>query len=111
MTDDFDFVFDTLETTRKARNLRATGRAALVVGTGEGGDERSAQIEGFADEPAGAELERLQRAYYAVFPEGRLRLAWTGLIYVRVRAQWIRYGDYGRDPPQITEFTAADLRG
>jgi hypothetical protein len=111
VTDAFEFVFDTLDTSRKARNLRATGHAALVVGTGENGDERTAQIEGVADEPSGEELARLQRAYYEVFPDGRLRLAWPGLIYVRVQPQWIRYSDFSKDPAQIVEFTAQELRG
>jgi Pyridoxamine 5'-phosphate oxidase len=111
VTDEFEFVFDTLKDTRKARNLRHTGHAALVVGTGENGDERTAQIEGLADEPSGEELVRLQHAYYAVFPDGHLRLAWPGLIYIRVTAQWIRYSDFSKDPPQIVEFTAKDLCG
>lgn len=110
VTDEFEFVFDTLKDTRKARNLRHTGHAALVVGTGENGDERTAQIEGLADEPGGEELERLQRAYFEVFPDGRMRLAWPGLIHVRVTAQWIRYSDFSTNPPRIVEFSSEDLR-
>ena len=57
------------------------------------------------------ELRRLQAAYFAVFPDGPARQAWPGLIYVRVRPTWIRFSDFGLDPPRIAEFTAAELRG
>jgi hypothetical protein len=73
------------------------------------GDERTAQYEGVADEPAGTELERLTEIYYAVYPDGRARRNWAGLIYLRVRPTWIRYSDYNVDPPQIIEFTAEEL--
>jgi hypothetical protein len=32
------------------------------------------------------------------------------LLYIRVRPAWVRYSDYGIDPPQIVEFDAAQLR-
>jgi general stress protein 26 len=109
-TDRLEIVFDTLSSTRKVRNLRANPRVALVIGGLAAGDERTLQLEGTADEPEGAELERLKRAYYDVFPDGPDRANWTGLIYVRVRPTWIRYSDYNRDPPEIVELSEAELR-
>lgn len=105
----FEIVFDTLAATRKAVNLRRNPKAALVVGGLIAGDERTAQIEGIADEPAGEELERLKRVYYDVYPDGPSRLTWNGLIYVRVRPIWIRYSDFNQGPPLIAEFTRAEL--
>ena len=67
------------------------------------------QYEGLADEPSGVELERLTEIYYGVYPDGRARRSWPGLIYVRVRPTWIRYSDYNVDPPQIVEFNADQL--
>ena len=110
VTDSFELVFDTLGSTRKARNLRQNPKIAFVIGGLEDGDERTVQYEGVADEPAGAELERIQRVYYAVFPDGPSRTSWPGLIYVRVRPTWLRFSDYNVDPPEIVELTAADLR-
>src|SRR4029077_20423539 len=52
----FEIVFDTRASTRKAQNLRTHDRIALVVGGLVAGDERTAQIEGVADEPSGADL-------------------------------------------------------
>ena len=108
-TDQFEIVFDTLETTRKALNLRHNPRVALVIGGWAPGDERTVQYEGVADEPSGDELERLREAYYEVYPDGPSRLSWPGLIYVRVRPTWVRYSDYNRNPPEIVEFHGGNL--
>ena len=105
----FEIVFDTLASTRKAANVRRDGRVALVIGGWLKQDERTVQLEGLADEPGGADLERLKLVYYAAYPEGPNRANWPGLIYVRVRPQWIRYSDFNRDPPLIVEFRAEDL--
>lgn len=109
VTDRFEIVFDTLEATRKVQNLRLNERAALVIGGVTDGDERTAQIEGIADEPSGNELKRLQEAYYRAHPDGRDRLDWPGLIYVRVRPTWARYSDFNHDPPTIVEFGTEEL--
>lgn len=110
VSDDFEIVFDTLGTSRKAQNLRARADIAFVIGSLEGKDERTVQLEGRADEPQGAERARLMELYFAVFPDGRERLQWPGLTYVRVTPQWLRYSDYNVDPPVIAEWDAAALR-
>jgi len=109
VTDQFEIVFDTLHTTRKARNLRQNPHVALVIGGWVPNDERTVQYEGEADEPTGAELDRLKQVYYAAYPDGPGRASWPGLIYVRVRPTWVRYSDYNKDPPEIVEFRAKDL--
>jgi hypothetical protein len=109
ITDRFEVVFDTLGSSRKAHNLRINPAIALVMGGLMPGDERTVQYEGVADEPHGAERERLTEAYYGVYPDGRDRLSWPGLTYFRVRPQWIRYSDFSQAPPLIAEFAAAQL--
>jgi hypothetical protein len=109
VTDRLEIIFDTIESTRKAQNLRCNPKVALVIGGLVGGDERTVQYEGVADEPSGAELDRLKQVYYAAYPDGPSRLSWPGLIYVRVRPTWIRYSDYNRSPPEIVEFRAEQL--
>ena len=109
VTNQFEIIFDTLDSTRKAQNLRRNPRVALVIGGVSTGDERTVQYEGIADEPSGVELERLKVVYYDVYPDGPSRLSWPGLIYVRVRPTWIRYSDYSMNPPQIVEFRAEQL--
>ena len=109
VTPQFELVFDTLGTTRKALNLHDNARVALVVGGWTPGDERTAQIDGIADFPQGAELERLQSAYFATYPDGRERLSWEGLLHVRVRPVHLRYTDFTLTPPRLVEhdFTPA----
>ena len=109
VTDAFEIVFDTLGTTRKARNLRASPRAAFVLGGWAAGDERTIQFEGIADEPVGAELERIKQIYFAAWPDGPARASWTGITYFRVRPTWIRFSDFNCDPPRVFEFTSDQL--
>jgi len=111
ISDQFEIVFDTLASTRKAQNLRRNPKIALVMGGLLAGDERTAQYEGIADEPSGPELKQLKQVYYKAYPDGPSRLNWPGLIYIRVRPTWIRYSDYNSDPPLIVEFGAGQLEG
>jgi hypothetical protein len=110
VTDAFEVFFDTLAMTRKVHNLRRNPKIAFVIGGLAPGDERTVQYEGVADEPAGAELDRLKELYFRSFPDGRQRQTWPGLIYVRARPTWARYSDYNRAPPEVVEFTADELR-
>jgi hypothetical protein len=110
ISDAFEIVFDTLQTTRKATNLRRNQNIALVIGGMIAGDERTVQYEGIADEPQGEELERSKAIYYSAYPDGPNRANWRGLIYIRVKPRWIRYSDYNQSPPEITEFHGQDLR-
>jgi len=111
VTDAFELVFDTLDTTRKMRNLRRDSRIAFVIGGVMDGDERTAQYEGVADAPQGPELERVKAAYYETWPDGRSRAGWPGLVYVRVRPTWIRFSDFSCAPPVVVEFDAEALIG
>jgi hypothetical protein len=113
--DDLEIVFDTLETTRKFRNIRRDPRIALVFGKAGGytfgkQDERTLQYEGLAEIPAGEELKRAQALYFGLFPDGRERLKWPHITYVRARPTWIRYSDYNRNPPIIVELGGENLR-
>jgi hypothetical protein len=72
-------------------NLRRNGNIALVVGWD---DEQSVQIEGTADEPQGAELDRLKLVYFAAWPDGVERESWKDITYVRVRPTWVCYSDF-----------------
>jgi len=106
---DFEIFFDTLASTRKAANLRARGRAAVVVGGFEAAAARTVQLEGLADEPRGTDLERLKQLYFDRFVDGPTRQASTGLIYMRVRPSWLRYSDFRAEPPSVVELDALGL--
>ena len=109
ISDSFEIVFDTVSTSRKAENLRRNTAIAFVIGGTRPGDERTVQYEGTADVPSGDELRQVQEIYFRVFPSGRDRLSWPGLIHIRVRPTWIRYSNYNAQPPEIVEFTADTL--
>lgn len=105
----FEVFFDTLASSRKALNLRCNPAAALVIGPAAAASERTVQLEGVADEPRGADLDRLLELYFGRFPDGRERQNWPGITYVRVTPTWLRYSDFSVDPPEIVEFQAQDL--
>ena len=91
VSDQLELVFDTLGSTRKARNLRRDPRIAVVIGWDQ---EQTVQVEGIADEPTGADLARVQSCYFAQFSDGPSRLSWPGITYFRVRPTWIRFSDF-----------------
>jgi pyridoxamine 5'-phosphate oxidase-like protein len=103
VTNQLELVFDTLSTSRKAANLRFNPRIALVIGGWQEGSEQTLQYEGVADFPAGADLARLKRVYFEAFPDGPSRESWPAITYVRVKPRWLRFSDYGVDPPKIVE--------
>src|ERR1700690_1132091 len=106
-TDQLEIIFDTLDTTRKCVNLRRNPKIAFVIGWDE---ETTVQYEGTADEPKGAELDRLKEAYFVPYPDGRERQKWAGITYFRVRPMWARYSDFNA-PLKIVEFSENELIG
>ena len=72
VTDAFEIVFDTLSSTRKARNLGIQPSVALVIGGIHPGEERTVQYEGITDIPEGAELESLVQQYLGAAPRRSL---------------------------------------
>ncbi len=99
-TDCGELVFDTLGTSNKAQNLRRDPRVSVVVWAGG----RTVQLEGAADEPVGADRERLLAVYLAAFPDGVARLAEEHIIHVRITPLWARDSDFDVLPPQIRAY-------
>lgn len=100
-TSALEIVFDTLQSTRKYRNLMARPGCSFVVGCME---EQTLQFEGTASEPRGRELQRYQEIYFRAWPDGPERLKWPGITHLVVRPTWIRYSDFDQRPPLIEEF-------
>jgi pyridoxine/pyridoxamine 5'-phosphate oxidase len=102
VTADLEIVFDTVQTTRKYRNLIATPACSFVIGWSS---EITVQYEGEAKELSVSELPRYKKIYFEKFPDGPSRQQWPGITYFVVRPRWIRYSDFAETPPQIEEFT------
>jgi hypothetical protein len=104
VTPDLELLFDTLQTTRKYRNMMANARVSFTVGNTAGyGDERTVQYEGVAEELAGDSLERLRPVYFATWPDGVDRQQWPHITWFVIRPRWIRYSDY--NIPMTQEWT------
>jgi pyridoxine/pyridoxamine 5'-phosphate oxidase len=100
-TRELEIVFDTVNTSRKYRNLIEHPSCSMVVGWD---GEQTVQLEGVATEPKGQDLKRYQEKYFAFWPDGVARASWPGIAYFVVRPRWIRYSDYDQSPPLIEEF-------
>ncbi len=100
VSDELELVFDTQVTSRKAKNLRANPRIALVIGWDEG---QTVQYEGVVDEPQGEELVAMRRLYFERFPDGVDR-AGPDIVYFRARPRWIRFSDFRGEEPVVIEF-------
>lgn len=98
VTDALELVLDTARSSRKHANLVRDPRCAFSAWAGAA----TVQLEGRADVPTGAELERLLACYLDAFPDGRDRLRTVpDLTWLRIRPGWVRVSDFAIDPPRV----------
>lgn len=101
VTPQLEIIFDTLDSSRKYRNLTVEPACSFVIGwTGE----QSVQFEGNAQLLREPELEPYREIYFRSWPDGRERMNWPGLVYFLVRPKWIRFSDFDQRPAFIQEF-------
>ena len=109
VTPDLEILFDTLQTTRKYRNMMANPRVSFTIGNTSGNgsgiaDERTAQYEGIAEELSGESLTQLQPLYFATWPDvRRAHQQWRYITWFVIRPRWIRFTDY--NAPILQEWT------
>lgn len=101
VTPQLEIVFDTLNTSRKYRNLVARPSCSFVVGWS---GEQTLQFDGVASLPVDEELRRYQEVYFGVWLDGPARITWPGIAYFVVRPKWIRYSDFDQNPPLVEEM-------
>ncbi len=100
VTPNLEIIFETTAATRKSVNLARNPRVCFVIGWQS---DQTLQYEGLADQPAGAELDRIKAFYLSVFPQKTSHEFWPGNDYFRVRPRWIRLSNYNI-PRKIEEF-------
>jgi hypothetical protein len=102
ITPQLEIIFDTVKSSRKYPNLIAKPVCSFAIGWV---GEQTVQYEGEAEELKTPELERYQESYFKVWPDGRARMSWPGIVYFVARPKWIRYSDFDQSPPLICEFS------
>jgi PPOX class probable F420-dependent enzyme len=95
-----ELVLDARAVSRKVANLRADPRVSVVIG---GQDGTTLQCEGVADLPSGADRDACAAAYADAFPQFAASLADPGIVVVRIRLTWARFGDFRQPTPLVTE--------
>lgn len=101
VTPDLELVFDTLESSRKYRNLLTNPACSFVIGWS---GERTVQYEGTSSLLRLPERQRYLETYFQVWPECRAHLSWPGIVHFLVKPHWIRYSDFDQSPPLVEEF-------
>ena len=102
VSEELEIVFDTVNLSRKYRNLVERPSCSFVVGGWS--SEQTIQYEGVAFEPKGEELARYQKIYFAAWPDGPARMSWPGIAYFVVRPKWVRFSDFDKNPPLVEEM-------
>ncbi len=101
-TDTLELVFDTLNTSRKYKNLQRNPNVSFVIGWD---DSITIQYEGTAREVRGDELEKCKDIYFLKNPEAKKWANKEGINYFLVSPRWIRYSDLNKHPWDIKELT------
>ena len=108
MTESLELILETLQTSRKYKNLYRNPDMAMVMGTGK--ECLTCQYEGVMSWPSDAALRGLLDVYFVARPEGLLRRSWPDLVYLLVRPTWIRISNYDLMNWHVRELDLRDLR-
>ncbi len=98
--DNFELIFDCLETSRKYKNLLVNHNVAFVIGWDE---NVTVQYEGEAHELSGAGLAKHKDEYFRKNPRAKKWENVPGIKYFKVVPKWIRYSDVRKHPWEIRE--------
>ncbi|MDE2466304.1 MAG: pyridoxamine 5'-phosphate oxidase family protein [Alphaproteobacteria bacterium] len=107
VTEHLELILETLQTSRKYKNLYRNPNMAMVVGTGK--ECLTCQYEGVVSWPSDAALPGLLDIYFAARPEGLLHRGWPDLVYLLVRPIWIRISNYDLMDWKVQELDLQDL--
>lgn len=100
-TEDLELIFDTLNSSRKYKNLKRNKHVSFVIGWDE---NITVQFEGHAKELSDSELKEAKEIYFAKNPEAKRWEAREGITYFSVSPKWIRYSDLNKTPWDVEEL-------
>lgn len=95
-TEGLEVIFGT-HPSRKLTNIRQNPNVAVTVQEGL----RTIQLQGVAVELNGQEIGHYDSLYLTEHPYAAIHL--EGSTLVKITPVWIRYSDYGVDPPRFVE--------
>lgn len=108
VTEHLELILETLQTSRKYKNLYRNPNVAMAIVTELGKECHTCQYEGIVSWPTEAALPGLLDIYFAARPEGLLHRGWPHLVYLQIRPTWIRISNYDLLNWKVREL---DLRG
>lgn len=101
VTDAGELIFDAKPDSRKVANLLRDARIAVVIG---GVDGTTLQAEGRAAVTEGAEEAEYGEQYLRSFPEYAASVRGGGVVIIRIRLDWARFGDFRGERSVVTEI-------
>ena len=100
VSNDLEIIFDTVNTSRKFKNILKNPNVAIVIGWD---NETTLQYEGKA-ELLPPDENFYKEIYFGVFPAGRNRNeTWPDIVHFKVKPLWVRYSNLN-DPQGIEEM-------
>lgn len=107
VTPALEVVFETLDTSRKYRNLQANPAVSFVIRCP---GSASVQYEGWACVLKASVEDEYHNRYLRHWPEAQARQHWPGLVCVVTQPVWIRHTDASRAPHGHAEFDFGAVR-
>ena len=99
VSEDLEIVFDTVNSSRKYKNILQNPNVAIVIGWD---NEVTLQLEGTARELS-PEDTSYKELYFDVFPDAKIRAeTWEDVVHFVIKPNWVRYSNLN-DPNTIEE--------
>lgn len=101
ITADFQLIFGTSYTTRKARNIAGNNKVSAVIGWDA---EGTVQYQGTARQLQPDEVDKYAEIYFSKNHHARAHKSNPDERYFLIEPEWIRFTDVAQNPWVVTEF-------
>lgn len=100
-TESLELIFNTLNTSRKYKNLQKNPHVSFVIGWD---DKITVQYEGIVSELNGKDLETYQETFFEKNPDAKKWAQVKEISFFKVMPAWIRYSDLNTHPWNVFEL-------